>query len=321
LKANLSGIDLNKCSPGDDRSKAAQIPESMGLETCATFVIAVLVLSSHSSFSTSIFPAIVTIIVSMLLGFADDVLNIPWRVKFLIPFLTSLPLILNYTGSTTVCVQGFLAPLRWILRSRCRDIGSFYLVYIVSLNVFCTHCINIYAGINGLEAGQSLVIASFLLLHSLSYWTSVEGRAAATLLLPFIGATLALLSFNWYPSRVFVGDVFTLTAGAVIAAAGILGHFAEMTLLFMAPQVLNFVLSLPQLIGIVPCERHRLPVFNKTTGKLEGQRKHLNLVNWWLVIFGPKKESRLCVELLLLQVGCCIAAYAVKYAYNLAFVP
>ena len=34
------------------------------------------------------------------------------------------------------------------------------------LAVFCTNAINIYAGINGLEAGQSLVIASAALTHN-----------------------------------------------------------------------------------------------------------------------------------------------------------
>jgi UDP-N-acetylglucosamine--dolichyl-phosphate N-acetylglucosaminephosphotransferase len=322
VRAGLAGADLNKrCAAERPDDRAPRIPESMGLEPCAAFVVAVLVLASRSPFAAALFPAVLAVIVAMLLGFADDVLGIPWRAKFLIPFLTSLPLVLNYTGSTTVCVHGFLAPLRAALGCECRDVGRLYLTYVVALNVFCTHCINIYAGINGLEAGQALVVASFLLLHALCYWTTAEGWAAATLLMPFIGATLALLSFSWFPSRVFVGDVFTLTAGAVVAAAGTVGHFAEMTLLFMVPQVLNFVVSLPQLLGFVHCPRHRLPALNRATGKLEGQRANLNLVNWWLVLFGPKTESRLCVELLALQVACCLAAYAIKYAYNTAFVP
>ena len=33
--------------------------------------------------------------------------------------------------------------------------------------IFCTNAINIYAGINGLEAGQSFVIAIFVAAHNL----------------------------------------------------------------------------------------------------------------------------------------------------------
>jgi UDP-N-acetylglucosamine--dolichyl-phosphate N-acetylglucosaminephosphotransferase len=320
LRAHLGGIDLNKLH--DPKTEPPRVPESLGLESCGIFIVAVVILSSLPDLRDELLPATLTIVITTLLGFADDVLDIPWRIKYLIPFVTGLPLILHYSGSTTICLHGFLSPLRRFFEFDCLDIGFFYFVYIVMLNVFCTHCINIYAGINGLEAGQSFVVASFLLFHSLSYWSTEPGsRGAAALLLPFICTTFALLHFNWFPSRAFVGDTFTLTAGCVIAAAGILGHFAEMTLLFMAPEVLNFVISLPQLVGIVPCPRHRLPVLNRGTGKLEGKRENLNLVNWWLIVLGPRTEGRLCAELLLFQVACCIGAYVVKYFYNQAIVP
>ncbi len=35
------------------------------------------------------------------------------------------------------------------------------------LTVFCTNSINIYAGVNGLEVGQSLIIACSIMLHNL----------------------------------------------------------------------------------------------------------------------------------------------------------
>lgn len=34
------------------------------------------------------------------------------------------------------------------------------------LAVFCTNAINIYAGINGLEVGQSIVIGCFIAIHN-----------------------------------------------------------------------------------------------------------------------------------------------------------
>lgn len=41
----------------------------------------------------------------------------------------------------------------------------FYLVYMGILAVFCTNAINIYAGINGLEAGQSYIIGCAMLFY------------------------------------------------------------------------------------------------------------------------------------------------------------
>ena len=66
----------------------------------------------------------------------------------------------------------------------------------------------------------------------------------------------------------FVGDTFTYFAGMVFAAAGITGHFSETLLLFFLPQIVNFVYSIPQLLKIVPCPRHRLPKYNPDTGLL-----------------------------------------------------
>ena len=38
------------------------------------------------------------------------------------------------------------------------DLGILYYVYMGMLAIFCTNAINILAGINGLEVGQSVII-------------------------------------------------------------------------------------------------------------------------------------------------------------------
>lgn len=315
IHAKLSGIDINK-------KGNLTIPESMGLEVSAIFLLSIIIISSFVSHKEIIYPAIIAITLTTLLGFADDVLNIPWRIKIVIPFISSLPLILNYNGSKTICLHGFLSPLGSLFDIECVDVGVFYLIYILCLFVFCTHSINIYAGINGLEAGQSFVVACFLLFHCITYYNEdMNSRIGTYILIPFIATTFGLLYFNWYPSKVFVGDTFTLTAGSVIAAVGTIGHFAEMTLLFMLPQLINFTLSLPQLIGIIKCQRHRLPKLNDQTLKLEGRKENLNLVNYWLILFGPKTEKRLCIELMIFQGICCSLAYVIKYFYNKSISP
>ena len=48
-------------------------------------------------------------------------------------------------------------------------------------------------------------------------------------------------------------------AGMTFAVVGILGHFSKTMLLFFMPQVFNFLYSLPQLLHIIPCPRHRMP--------------------------------------------------------------
>lgn len=62
-----------------------------------------------------------------------------------------------------------------------------------------------------------------------------------------------------YPARVFPGDTLCYLAGMAFAVVGIQAHFSKTLLLFFIPQIFNFLLSAPQLFGIVPCPRHRVP--------------------------------------------------------------
>lgn len=46
-------------------------------------------------------------------------------------------------------------------------LGIFYYIYMGMVAVFCTNAINILAGVNGLEVGQSIVIAASILIFNL----------------------------------------------------------------------------------------------------------------------------------------------------------
>lgn len=158
------------------------------------------------------------------------------------------------------------------------DLGSLYYIYMAAISIFCPNCINILAGINGIEVGQSIVIALLIVLNDSLYLlpTVHQPHPAAEshlfsiyLLLPFIGVSLALLKHNWFPAKVFVGDTYCYFAGMIFAVVGILGHFSKTLLLLLIPQIFNFIYSAPQLFALVPCPRHRLPRFNARTGLLE----------------------------------------------------
>jgi hypothetical protein len=62
-----------------------------------------------------------------------------------------------------------------------------------------------------------------------------------------------------YPARAFPGDTLCYVTGMAFAVVGIQAHFSKTLLLFFMPQIFNFVLSCPQLFGLVPCPRHRMP--------------------------------------------------------------
>ncbi|KAA8518090.1 hypothetical protein F0562_015564 [Nyssa sinensis] len=165
-----------------------------------------------------------------------------------------------------------------------------YINYSMGLSaVFCTNSINIHAGINGLEVGQTVVIASTILIHNvmqIGASTVPEYNQAHAFLIylvqPLLATSLALLSYNWYPSSVFVGDTYTYFTGMTMAVVGILGHFS-----FLA----TFLV-------------HGTGCRDVLTGT-----KDETLMNLFLRQFGRMSEKSLCI-LLLFQVGVKIPFWA-----------
>lgn len=247
---------------------------------------------------------------TILLGIFDDLFDIRWRHKFFLPAVASLPLLIVYYvdfSVTSIVVPGFITKSPagvWVLIAfnqvfqatnsfitritglkfttlaidydinstvpSLLDLGIFYYGYMSALSIFCPNAINILAGINGLEVGQSIVLGVLLLLNDICYLsTSSISQAArdshlfsAIFLMPFIGVSAGLYLYNKYPSQVFVGDTYCYFSGMVFAVVGILGHFSKTLLMLFFIQIVNFLYSVPQLFHVVPCPRHRLPKYN-----------------------------------------------------------
>ena len=80
--------------------------------------------------------------------------------------MASFPLLMVYyvtTNRTEIIVPLILRPLL----GTSIHLGFLYYIYMGMLAVFCTNAINILAGINGLEVGQSVIIASRIVLFNL----------------------------------------------------------------------------------------------------------------------------------------------------------
>lgn len=208
-------------------------------------------------------------------------------------------------------------------------LGPAYLLYLSLLCIFCTNSINILAGVNGVEVGQSIVIAVASVVYNLlqlrlEQLTSITERVQAPeissdhqirsllLLGPFIGVSLALWHFNKYPASIFIGDSYTYFAGTVLAVSGITGVYSKTLLLFFSPQIFNFIISIPQLFHIVPCPRHRVPKWNPKTNCLSNSHNYtlLNVILW---LFGDMHEAKLTMAVIRCQIITCTLGFLVRY--------
>jgi UDP-N-acetylglucosamine--dolichyl-phosphate N-acetylglucosaminephosphotransferase len=147
----------------------------MGLIPAALYLI-VLVISqtlfiSNKEEQLQYNAAAFSVCFMILLGFCDDVVDLKWRYKLIMPLFASLPIIMAYSGTTFIVIPKILRPMLGFSI----DLGIFYKLYMCMLTLFCTNSINIYAGINGIESGQSIVIACSALTHNIIV-TSISGN-------------------------------------------------------------------------------------------------------------------------------------------------
>jgi UDP-N-acetylglucosamine--dolichyl-phosphate N-acetylglucosaminephosphotransferase len=277
IAAGQRGIDLNKRTTKRDASGALvrpiegiPIPEAAGTVVATIFVLTLAIfipfafvghtpidesLGTEASLAT--FPherlahylaALLTISLAAFMGFADDVLDLRWRHKLPIPFLAFLPMLMVYHasgGATGFTLPSALldavVPARWApvggMIAPFVELGIGFYAFLLLLAVFSTHAINIYAGVNGLEVGQSVVIALGVLLLNVMQLTRTSGDAVEEahfaayrahhaqslfLIVPFLATSFALLRANWWPAKVFVGDTYCYFAGMTFGAVSVL---------------------------------------------------------------------------------------------------
>ena len=322
LKAGLFGVDINKCvDPKDEKDPNRKIiPESLGIVPGFVFlgvsIISQIFMNLTIIQQLEYNAALLSICFMVLLGFSDDVLDLRWRYKLVLPLVASLPLVFAYGGATNVVFPKIISD---IIGIKNLELGIFFKIFISLLAIFCTNSINILAGINGLEVGQSLIIGATIILFNLIEIIShqqeklFENVFSLSIIMPFFFCSLALFIFNKYPSQVFIGDTYCYFAGMTFACAGILGHFSKTLLFFFIPHILNFLYSFPQLIGIFPCPRHRLAKFDVKSKKLIGKKENMNLLNLSLIICGPTREQDICNIIIIFQIICNFIALLFRF--------
>lgn len=143
-------------------------PESLGIVVAVVFLMVTIHEQLFFAYSfdklVEYNAGLLSICLVSLLGFMDDIVDLKWRHKLIVSCIGTYPLLVAYKGLTSVIVPVFVRDL--IGESRV-ELSFLYYVYMGMLGIFTTNSINIYAGINGLEVGQSFVIGVFILVHNI----------------------------------------------------------------------------------------------------------------------------------------------------------
>lgn len=242
---NFVAKDMNK-------EKEIYVAKFGGAAVFLGFIIAILLplqLTEMSLFDEKILiaGALTTSLIAFL-GFVDDILDIPDIYRVVLPLFATIPLILVMThissiyfpviGEINLNFGTIILPFFGTITM------NLYVLLLIPIGIIaCSNLINLLAGFNGLETGTGIIISIFLI--ALLYLSGLNSMKIISIymLIGLIGALISFLIFNWYPAKVFPGNIVTYLIGSIIAVVVILGRIEFFGAIILIPQIIEFLLK------------------------------------------------------------------------------
>jgi len=166
-----------------------------------------------------------TVAIAGIIGAIDDYKPLNAKVKPFLTLFACIPILLmrTYTPSIVFPIIGGTRLTR------------VYPLLIPLVMAVTSNAVNMMDPFNGVMAGSSTVITATLLLAAIAL-----GRGDAIILCAMLlGPLLAFYYFNRYPSRVFSGDVGSLSVGTALGAIAIMGRLEVVAVVAFMPQIMN----------------------------------------------------------------------------------
>ena len=238
-KMKFVGKDMNKFNR-PAVAESGGLPVVLGISFALLLYIFVKVFYlKNTEHVIESFAILTSILLACLLGIIDDILG--WKIglriwqKVIFTFPVAIPLMVVDAGHSIASIPFFGQV----------EFGLLYPLVIIPIAIIgAANGFNMLAGYNGLEVGLGLVILGTL---------SIVAAITDNLWLAFVGALIcvilfAFLLFNWYPAKIFPGDSFTHSVGALIAIFAILGDMEKVAVFLFFPYFIDAFLQIKGLV-------------------------------------------------------------------------
>ena len=207
-----------------------EVPKSGGIAVISasllSFSVLILFESTYLHNHCNIdFVAILLMLFYGIFGAIDDFTDIGRPIKIFFPLILSLPALI--TAHSTEIFLPFIGFF---------DFSYFFYVIIIVYIMVVSNLVNMHSGFNGLASGLSAILIATLLVK-------IAMKGGDFIFLGCVlGATLGFLWYNWYPARVFLGNIGSLSVGAVIGYAIVAFGFFISGFIMLIPHTANFIL-------------------------------------------------------------------------------
>lgn len=188
----------------------------------------------------------------------------------------------------------FMAPF---FKNFTPDIGYFYLLLALVVIVGSANAVNLTDGLDGLAIGPVMITSGVLLVFTYAagnikisnYLNIIYVPGAGELAIAcgaLVGAGLGFLWFNTFPAQMFMGDVGSLSLGAVLGTMAVVskqefglliaGGIFVLETVSVIVQVVSFKLTGKRVFRMAPLHHHF---------ELKGWPEPLVTVRFWIISF------------------------------------
>jgi len=219
-----------------------------------------------------------------LIGLVDDWYKLKYRrgisskQKFSCQLISALVVVLAWVWLQKPSTE-LIAPF---FKNLHPDLGWFFVFWAVFVLIACSNAVNLTDGLDGLATTS--LITNFGVFSLIAY-AAGHAKIAAYLQIPFVGSSeltilggallgssLGFLWYNAYPAQIFMGDVGSISLGAVL---GLMALMTKQELLFVISGGL-FVLETVSVILQVLSFKYR----GKRIFKMAPIHHHFELIGW-----------------------------------------
>jgi UDP-N-acetylglucosamine--dolichyl-phosphate N-acetylglucosaminephosphotransferase len=301
-KADLLWENMNKY--GHPREFAA----SGGVIVVMAFVfgllsyiaVRMLVFKETDGVIVNIFSLLTVLLILTIVSLTDDFLGwkkggLSWRFRIFLAFAASIPLVVINAGDHMIEL-----PLIGQI-----NLGLIYTLILIPLGVAgATTTYNFLAGFNGLEAGQGIIILTFL-----SFIAYITGSSWLALIGLIMVASLAVFYYyNKFPAKVLPGNTLTWVVGALIACMAIFGNFEKIAVFIFIPYIIETFLK----AGKGKLIKYSFGIPDKDNNLKMPYKKIYGLTHFSIFILSKfkkeVKEKEVVYLIFLFQIAICILA-------------
>ena len=256
---------FNKRTVFFDKLHSWKVGTPFGGGMLVILVVSILTLWGYGMFGTQINPWEVSVILIAFIGYGilglyDDFkkllngkashffgLRMRWKfsIQWIIAFLLAF-ILYEKLGYSFIFIHGYgLASIGWL-----------FIPFAAFIIVAFTNAANITDGLDGLTSGLFLICSIAFLAISATQLDESLGIFISVLM----GAMGAFLYFNIYKARLWLGDVGSLSLGAVLAIMGLITGKIPALAIIGGVFVLEIASSAIQLLGKKYLHRKLLPI-------------------------------------------------------------